>query len=76
MKESYIIGSGARRARKGSYKTVYRDNRGRNKKGEVVYAFRAEIQTMGPSGVFRTRRWFKTRELAHAWLNGKACEND
>lgn len=70
MKESHIIGSGGKRIRKGSYKTVYLDNHGKNRNGAIRYGGRGEIQTVNAGGAIRLRRWFKYREDAVRWING------
>lgn len=71
IKSENIIGSGAKRTRHGSYKTVYRDNHGRDKNGNIRYGYRGEIQTVCTSGVVRKRAWFKTYEDAWKWVNNK-----
>lgn len=66
MEECHIIGSGAKRLRHGTYRTVYLSSRGRGK----PKAWRAEIQTVNAGGVVRLRGWFPTYEDARAWLDG------
>lgn len=58
-----IIGSGAKRMRHGTYRSVYRDNRG----GGAMY-YRGEVQTCDARGVTRIRRWFRTYEEAMNWI--------
>lgn len=66
-----IIGSGAKRLRHGTYKTVYRDNHGKGKNGKIYYGYRAEIQTVSASGVVRLRAWFRSYDAAKRWINGQ-----
>lgn len=71
MNESHIIGSGGKRIRKGNYKCVYLDNHGKDKRGVTRYGWRGEIHAITPGGDVRLRAWFKTREDAQAWVDGK-----
>lgn len=66
--ESQILKSGGKRLRHGTYKTVYLDNHGRDKRGVIRYGFRAEIQTINAGGVARLRKWFRFKEDAYRWL--------
>lgn len=69
--EAPTIKPGGKRLRHGTYKTVYLDNRGKSRDGTIRRDWRAEIQTIGPCGVVRLRGWFKNREDALHWLDGK-----
>ena len=66
MKSENIIGSGAKRLRHGSYRSIYLDNHGLGRR-----MWRAEYQAVNAGGVVRLRRWFADRELAVKWLNGR-----
>lgn len=61
-----IIKGGGKRVRHGSYRSVYLDNRGKGYR-----CWRADFQTVNAGGVVRLRAWFKNREDAIAWLNGR-----
>lgn len=73
--ESHIIGSGAKRLRHGTYKCVYKDHHG-TKNGCRHYGWRGEIQTINAGGCVRIRSWFKTREAACAWINGRGFNSN
>ena len=60
-----IIGSGAKRIRHGSYKSVYLDNNGKG-----YHYWRAEYQRISAGGVVRLRKWFKNKDDAYRWLKG------
>lgn len=62
-----IIESGVKRLRHGSYKTVYLSSRGKG----LPKKWRAEIQTISPSGIVRIRAWFSDKERAFNWIKGR-----
>lgn len=69
--ESHILKNGGKRLRHGTYKSVYLDNRGKDRRGVTRYAFRADVQTVTAGGLVRLRRWFRFKEDARRWLEGK-----
>ena len=70
--DTQIIGSGAKRARHGSYCSIYVDNRERTRSGNIRWGLRAEFQTITAGGAVRLRKWFKHRADAERWLGGIA----
>lgn len=66
MREENIIGSGAKRTRRGTYKSVYLDNKGKGKR-----YWRGDICTQDAGGCIRLRKWFKNRKDAENWINGR-----
>ncbi len=70
--DTQIIGSGAKRARHGTYASIYLDNHGRTRSGSPRWNWRADYQTITASGVVRLRKWFKSRKDAENWLGAVA----